>query len=349
MPDIVNITVDNQTDTIAVTVSRSAKTVAFDVSRPVHTATFNVQRGYINPGGTPAAHTHDAADIVSGRLAALRLPEFYKVSADSNANEVEGYHAPSAGSTSSNFVHAGVLGSRFTLDLSLAPNSASITMAGAPANSEFIEYPGGTTTVATTYNFATSDRSRYLYWGVVDGSIWKVYIAKLFEPATRVAFLGEITPFAGSVAPAGWDFCNGQILTIASNPALFAVIGNAYGGDGIIDFALPDLRGRLPMHAGQGTGLSARALGDVAGEEVHTISISQLPAHTHDIKALKDSNNPDVDPTGKYLGEAQDDLYEPTQDVNMAPTGSTGNGDPVNHMPPFAVVNYIIATQGINP
>lgn len=129
------------------------------------------------------SHTHDAADIVSGNLNVNRMPDMYKVPADSNSSFLEGFQAPSNGSTSANIIHTGTLGARFEIDLSLAPSSADISLAGAPINSEIHEYPGGNVTVASMHTFAASDRGRYRYWAELDGAIWKLYIVKLFEEA----------------------------------------------------------------------------------------------------------------------------------------------------------------------
>jgi microcystin-dependent protein len=94
-------------------------------------------------------------------------------------------------------------------------------------------------------------------------------------------FLGEIRMFGGSFAPRGWALCNGQTIAISQNSALFAILGTTYGGDGVTNFKLPDLQGRFPMHWGNGTGLTPRTLGELAGGENAALSISNLPAHTH--------------------------------------------------------------------
>src|SRR5437899_12703586 len=94
-------------------------------------------------------------------------------------------------------------------------------------------------------------------------------------------FIGEIVMFAGNFAPRGWAFCNGQILSIAQNTALFSILGTTYGGNGQTTFALPDLRGRVPMHPGQGPGLTNHTLGEVAGSETTTLLSSNMPQHTH--------------------------------------------------------------------
>jgi microcystin-dependent protein len=101
--------------------------------------------------------------------------------------------------------------------------------------------------------------------------------------------LGEIKMFAGTFAPRGWAFCDGQLLSIAQNSALFSILGTTYGGDGITTFALPDLRGRAALHAGHGPGLSSRELGEQGGEEETVLDVAQLPPHTHDALVRVDS------------------------------------------------------------
>ena len=98
-------------------------------------------------------------------------------------------------------------------------------------------------------------------------------------------YIGEIRMFAGTFAPLNWAFCNGQLMPIANNDALYALLGTVYGGDGIVTFALPDLRGRLPLHVGQGPGLSPRQIGQVGGSEEETLIIPQLPSHNHGVLA----------------------------------------------------------------
>src|SRR3954453_18765030 len=114
-------------------------------------------------------------------------------------------------------------------------------------------------------------------------------------------FIGEIKLFAGNFAPRGYALCNGQLLAISQNPALFSILGTTYGGNGQTTFGLPDLRGRVPMHAGQGPGLTPRSLGEQSGTETVTLLSTQMPAHSHSLTA--DNNSADVtDPTGHALG-----------------------------------------------
>jgi microcystin-dependent protein len=162
-------------------------------------------------------------------------------------------------------------------------------------------------------------------------------------------FIAQIVMFGGNFAPRSWAFCDGQLLPIAQNTALFSLLGTTYGGDGRTTFGLPDLRGRFPMHPGNGPGLSSRRLGQSGGSENNTLTTSQLPSHTHTLKAAgngANTNNPDSNVLG--LAEAYSDQ---ATSLNMGVTaiGNTGGGQQVNNMPPFQCVNFIIALQGIFP
>jgi len=167
-------------------------------------------------------------------------------------------------------------------------------------------------------------------------------------------FLAQIILFGGNFAPRGWAFCNGQILQISQNSALFSLLGTTYGGDGRTTFGLPDLRGRAPIHFGTGPGLSPHNLGTRGGSETNTLSIENLPPHTHSarIKASTDAGE-ETNPAGNYLGEGADDLYVSSEGTlmgeNSVEVGSTGGGVPVNNRSPYLALNYIIALQGIFP
>ena len=167
-------------------------------------------------------------------------------------------------------------------------------------------------------------------------------------------FLAQIVMFGGNFAPRGWAFCDGQLLPISSNSALFSLLGTIYGGDGRTTFALPDLRGRAPIHMGTGAGLTTRQLGVRGGSETNVLNTSQLPAHSHtaQINASTDGGE-DTNPTGNFLGESTDDLYTSAGGAAMGngsvTVGNTGNNQPVNNMSPFIAMNYIIALQGIFP
>jgi microcystin-dependent protein len=146
--------------------------------------------------------------------------------------------------------------------------------------------------------------------------------------------------------------CNGQLLSISANTALFSLVGTYYGGDGFHTFALPDLRGRVPIHQGEGPGLSPIQIGEVGGTETVTLTVNQIPAHTHPLLAST-LEAAVVSPTGAALGaKARVPLYSaPTSLTTMAPgsVGPTGGGQPVQIRNPFLGLNFIIALQGIYP
>jgi microcystin-dependent protein len=167
------------------------------------------------------------------------------------------------------------------------------------------------------------------------------------EVATINPFLGEIIPWPIGFAPKGWALCAGQVLPINQNQALFALLGTTYGGDGRVNFALPDLRGRMPVHAGNGY-----VGGQTGGEESHTLIFNELPSHSHTVKAsngIGSSNAPlNNIPAVSSEGVRQ---YGASTNQTMGPTGvsSTGGSQPHDNMPPFLVLNYIIALTGIFP
>lgn len=165
-------------------------------------------------------------------------------------------------------------------------------------------------------------------------------------------FIAEILLFAGNFAPRGWALCDGQLLPIASNQALFSILGTTYGGDGRTTFALPDLRGRVPMHPGSGPGLSTRRLGERGGVENVTLTQVEMPSHNHSILAANTGGD-DSDPTtAAGIGSASNDLFLETAPgtamQNQIVTQSGGNQAHTN-MQPFACINYIIALQGVYP
>jgi len=167
-------------------------------------------------------------------------------------------------------------------------------------------------------------------------------------------FLGEIRMFGGNFAPRGWAFCNGQLLSIAQNSALFAILGTTYGGDGRTTFGLPNLQGRAAMHWGQGPGLTPRTLGETGGTETVTLNAQQMPAHTHTAAASSAKGNTNS-PIGKVWSKdagVQSATYTGnTPDGTMAANaiGTTGGSLPHDNMPPFQCVSFIIALQGIFP
>jgi len=167
-------------------------------------------------------------------------------------------------------------------------------------------------------------------------------------------YLGQVTMFAGNFAIRGWAFCNGQLLPISQNSALFSILGTTYGGDGRTTFALPDLRGRFPTHSGgsQGPGLSQRLLGSKGGAESHTLTVAQMPAHGHVVKPKCRAEDADTDdPSDKYPAVANENIYHATSDSTMLPTTSesAGGSQPFQMMNPFLTLNFLIATVGVFP
>ncbi len=163
-------------------------------------------------------------------------------------------------------------------------------------------------------------------------------------------FIAEIVMFGGNFAPRGWAFCDGQLLPIAQNTALFSLIGTFYGGDGRTTFALPDLRGRVPVHPGHGPGLTSRTLGERGGTETETLTANQIPPHSHLLRA--NSGRADsTDPSNATIAKANEDTYnENNTDVNMkGDTANAGGGQAHNNMQPYLCVNFIIALQGVFP
>lgn len=170
-------------------------------------------------------------------------------------------------------------------------------------------------------------------------------------------YVAEIRMFAGNFAPAGWALCNGQLMSISQNTALFSLLGTMYGGDGRVTFGLPNLMGSAPMHAGQGAGLSDRILGEVGGEPYVTLLTNEMPAHTHTPMAY-DGNGDQATPENAVWGQVSYgrgggvDLYSsdtPDQMMNPMSTGSTGGNQPHNNMPPYLTISFIIALQGVFP
>jgi microcystin-dependent protein len=165
-------------------------------------------------------------------------------------------------------------------------------------------------------------------------------------------FFGEIRMFAGNFAPSGWSLCDGQLLSISQNDALFSLLGTIYGGDGETTFGLPDLRGRIPIHAGSGPGLSPRQLGAKSGAENVTITTNQLPSHTHTVKGTNDASN-STEPAGRVPASSTSiDLYvntAPTVDFNASAVPGVGGNQSHNNLMPYLCINFIIALFGIYP
>ena len=166
-------------------------------------------------------------------------------------------------------------------------------------------------------------------------------------------YIGEIRMFAGSFAPAGWAFCDGSLQAISQNDTLFNLIGTTYGGDGQNTFALPDLRGRVPIHMGQGSGLSNRTIGENGGTEAVTITTQQLAAHTHPALCSAGGGSPSSDPANGTWAASDVNQYSNAAVTgfigNGIPTTSVGGSQPHENMIPFLVISYIISLFGIFP
>jgi microcystin-dependent protein len=164
--------------------------------------------------------------------------------------------------------------------------------------------------------------------------------------------IGEIRMFAGNFAPRGWAFCNGQLIAISQNTALFSLLGTTYGGDGRTTFALPDLRGRVPLHAGNGPGLSNYPLGQRGGVEQVALSIEQMPNHSHTLMAASVPADA-LSPADRTLATPEETpIYSASEpNVVLAKTAiaPTGSSQPHENRPPYLTVNYIIALFGIFP
>ena len=166
-------------------------------------------------------------------------------------------------------------------------------------------------------------------------------------------FLGEVRMFAGSFAPVGWQFCNGQLLPIAENDALFVLLGTTYGGDGVNNFGLPDLRGRTPIHQGSSSGLTPRVVGQMLGTETVTLTAGQTPSHFHPVHATSAEGTLSL-PTGATwaagsTGENQYSQNSPNANMSANCTTVAGGGQPHENMAPFQAVSFIIAIAGIYP
>lgn len=174
-------------------------------------------------------------------------------------------------------------------------------------------------------------------------------------------YLATITNFAGNFTPMNWALCNGSLVSIAENSALFSLIGTTYGGDGSVTFALPDLRGRYALHAGSGPGLSTYDLGEMSGSENTTLLTNNLPAHTHPIGqmtgapgAYAEAGNV-ASPAGAVSSVFTARYGNTTSDGTLIPTVATGmssvvgSNSPVSNITPYLAMNYIICVEGIYP
>lgn len=166
-------------------------------------------------------------------------------------------------------------------------------------------------------------------------------------------FIAEIRIFAGNFAPRGWAFCDGQLLPIANNSALFSLIGTTYGGDGRTTTALPNLQGRAPMHPGRGPGLTSRRLGEKSGTEVATLTEAQLPNHNHSLRATTQpatTQTPSNKTTfGQFFLPSFSNDDQSLVDMAFETLPETGGGQPHNNMQPYIALNFIIALVGLYP
>ncbi len=170
-------------------------------------------------------------------------------------------------------------------------------------------------------------------------------------------FVAEIRIFPFNFAPRGWAFCDGQILPLSQNTALFSLLGTTYGGNGQSNFALPNLRGRLPMAQGQGPGLSQRWLGEAGGSETVSLQPTQVPAHTHALAAATSASS--ASPAGTAMAPAFSATNAPVSVYRSGSSnraamaadavGPAGGGQPHNNMPPYLALNFCIALQGVFP
>jgi microcystin-dependent protein len=159
-------------------------------------------------------------------------------------------------------------------------------------------------------------------------------------------YVGEIRIFAGSFAPAGWRFCDGKLLVISEYEKLFNLIGTTYGGDGQITFALPDLRGRLPLHQGNGVNLA-----ETGGAEAITLTVNQIPAHTHPLLATAAGAN-STNPNNNVLAKPSKNMYSDgpgSNPMNPQSVGPTGGSQPDNNFQPYLCLAFIISLFGIFP
>jgi microcystin-dependent protein len=165
-------------------------------------------------------------------------------------------------------------------------------------------------------------------------------------------FIGEIRMFGGNFAPAGWVFCNGQLMPIAENDALFTLIGTTYGGDGQETFGIPNLQSRVPIHAGTGSDGVTYTLGEMAGTEAVTLTTNQMPAHPHALLANSGAAtdpNPQNDVMAEQLAVSAYQSQAPTAPLAPASIGSAGGNQPHANLQPYLAISYIMSLFGIFP
>ena len=171
-------------------------------------------------------------------------------------------------------------------------------------------------------------------------------------------YLAQIFMFAGNFAPRGSAFCDGQIVSLSTNTALFSLLGTTYGGNGTTNFALPDLRGRVPVHLGQGPGLANRQIGEQGGQETATLTLNQLPPHAHpavlQLPAATATASRFVADSGLLPGQTEEELYATTSNATAATqaltlAASSPGNQPFNIMQPYLALSYCIQMEGIFP
>jgi len=198
--------------------------------------------------------------------------------------------------------------------------------------------------------------SKWLAGTAVLGLLANVFTAKELKgngpPVMTAAdpFIGGMSMIGFNFAPRSWAFCDGQLLAISSNSALFSLLGTNYGGDGRTTFGLPDLRGRVAIHPGNGPGLTNRSWGQRSGTENETLSSTQIPSHSHTVAVNSGVGNSDS-PTRNYLAANSEGInhYSNSSDEVSADIGNTGGGSSHNNMPPFLGIYHVIALFGIYP
>jgi microcystin-dependent protein len=187
--------------------------------------------------------------------------------------------------------------------------------------------------------------------------LWGYFLHEINQHRNKLVimsepFVGEIRMFAGNFAPRGWAFCDGQLLAVSQNDALFSLLGTIYGGDGRTTFGLPDMRGRIPLHAGTGPGLSERRLGSKGGSENETITTNQLASHTHDFNAVTTAGTGDS-PAGKMTATPPTArLYRataPNVNFNSNSISNTGGSRSHTNLMPTLCIHFILALVGIYP
>ncbi|MFN4119464.1 phage tail protein [Acidovorax sp.] len=165
-------------------------------------------------------------------------------------------------------------------------------------------------------------------------------------------FVAEIRIVPFNFAPKGWAWCDGQLLPLSQNTALFSLLGTTYGGNGSSNFALPDLQGRAPLMPGQGPGLSEYELGQTGGAETVSLLASEIPVHTHMLRGGDAAGAAVADPAGANLGASPARAFAnatPTEAMSVEAVSVTGNSQPHNNMPPYLTAYFIIALQGVFP